>query len=81
MKIHSPIYSVVQPKGMFGPSSPLQIIKKKKRCFQLLVNSFAHCVQAVLWAPHCADGGLHHLKGAGLPGVSVDHAPNTGHHR
>lgn len=48
--------------------------------FQLLVNGFAHCVKAVLWAPHCGDWGLYHLQGIRLPGVSMDHVPNTGHH-
>lgn len=37
-------------------------------------------MQAVLWTPHCADGGLYHLQGISLPGVSMDHTPNTGHH-
>lgn len=48
---------------------------------QLLVDSFAHCELAVLWAPHGGDGGLYHLKRAGLPCISVDHAPNTRPHR
>lgn len=65
MKIDSPIYSVVEQTGMFG---------------FFLVHSFTHCVQAVLRAPHCGDGGLYPLKRAGLPGISVNHAPNTGHH-
>lgn len=75
MKIHSSIYSVVQPKQEPG-FTPAQMYKNQ---LQLLVNSFTHGVQAVLRAPHCGNGGLYHLKGAGLPGVSVDHAPNTGH--
>lgn len=33
----------------------------------------------VLRAPHCRDGGLYHLKRAGLPGVSMDHTPNAGY--
>lgn len=52
----------------------------KNRCFQLLVDSLAHCVQAVLWAPHCADGGLNHLKSTGLPVIGMHHAPNARHH-
>lgn len=37
-------------------------------------------MQAVLLAPHCGDGSLYHLQGIRMPGVSMDHAPNTGHH-
>lgn len=48
---------------------------------RLLVDSFAHCELAVLWPPHGGDGGLSHLQRAGLPCVSVNHAPDTGPRR
>lgn len=80
MKIHSPIYSVVQPKANSFASSSSSTHIYLKRIVQLLVNSFTHCVQVVLRAPNGSDGCLYHLKRAGLPGVSMDHAPNAGHH-
>lgn len=67
-------------RQLVWPSPPPHIYIYLKRIVQLLVNSFTHCVQVVLRAPNGSDGGLYHLKRAGLPGVSMNHAPNAGHH-